>query len=177
MFELAAVAAADELAQGSLEAAERYPGGGGAGGGVGAGGPARAGAGSAVVRLLLARRGNPQAVAEERKLQATAEAPEAAPGLGEELRALALISLGSAEYGAARIEDAAAHLEQAVALARRVGRPYLEFTGLAYQAQVELERSFARAAERGRQAVELAERHGWTDDRPPDAPASHSQPR
>ena len=24
--------------------------------------------------------------------------------------------------------------------------------------------SFARAAERGRQAVELAERHGWTDD-------------
>ncbi len=166
--ELAAVAAADELAQGSLEAAERYLE-------VAARGAASVPAarrGQAqvllgIIRLLLARqRGNPPAVAEEaRKLQATAEAPEAAqPGLGEELRALALVSLGSAEYGAARLADAAAHLEQAVALARRVGRPYLEFTGLAYQAQVELERSFSRAAERGRQAVELAERHGWTDE-------------
>ena len=165
--ELAAVAAADELAQGSLEAAERYLE-------VAARGAASVPAarrGQAqvllgIIRLLVARqRGNLPAMAEEaRKLQATAEAPEAAPGLGEELRALALVSLGSAEYGAARLADAAAHLEQAVALARRVGRPYLEFTGLAYQAQVELERSFSRAAERGRQAVELAERHGWTDE-------------
>ena len=165
--ELAAVAAADELAQGSLEAAERYLE-------VAARGAASVPAarrGQAqvllgIIRLLVARqRGNLPAMAEEaRKLQATAEAPEAAPGLGEELRALALVSLGSAEYGAARLAEAAAHLEQAVALARRVGRPYLEFTGLAYQAQVELERSFARAAERGRQAVELAERHGWTDE-------------
>ena len=166
--ELAAVAAADELAQGSLEAAERYLE-------VAARGAASVPAarrGQAqvllgIIRLLVARqRGNLPAVAEEaRRLQATAEAPEAAqPGLGEELRALALVSLGSAEYGAARRADAAAHLEQAVALARRVGRPYLEFTGLAYQAQVELERSFSRAAERGRQAVELAERHGWTDE-------------
>jgi hypothetical protein len=44
------------------------------------------------------------------------------------------------------------------------GRPYLEFTGLAYQASHEFNHSLARAAERGRQAVELAERHGWTDD-------------
>ena len=142
--ELAAVAAADELAQGSLEAAERYLE-------VAARGAASVPAarrGQAqvllgIIRLLVARhRGNPPAVAEEaRRLQATAEAPEAAPGLGEELRALALIGLGSAEYGAARFEDAAAHLEQGAALARRVGRPYLEFTGLAYQAPVELERS------------------------------------
>ena len=114
--ELAAVAAADELAQGSLEAAERYLE-------VAARGAASVPAarrGQAqlllgIIRLLLARqRGNLPAVAEEaRQLQATAEAPEAAqPGLGEELRALALISLGSAEYGAARLEDAAAHLEQ-----------------------------------------------------------------
>ena len=166
--ELAAVAAADELAQGSLEAAERYlevAARGAASVPAARRGQARVLLG--IIRLLLARqRGNLPAMAEEaRKLQATAEAPEAAqPGLGEELRALALVSLGSAEYGAARLADAAAHLEQAVALARRVGRPYLEFTGLAYQAQVELERSFARAAERGRQAVELAERHGWTDE-------------
>ena len=57
---------------------------------------------SGMVRLLLARqRGNLPAVAEEaQRLQAMAEAPDAAqPGLGEELRALALISLGSAESG------------------------------------------------------------------------------
>src|SRR3984957_9662878 len=165
--ELAAVAAADELAQGSLEAAERYLGV--AARGVASVPAARRGQAQVlleIIRLLVARhRGNPPAVAEEaRRLQATAEAPEAAPALGEELRALALISFGSAEYGAARIEDAAAHLEQGVVLASRVGRPYLEFTGLAYQAQVELERSFPRAAERGRQAVELAERHRWTDE-------------
>ena len=45
--ELAAVAAADELARGSLEAAERYLGAGRAGIGVGAGRPARAGAAAA----------------------------------------------------------------------------------------------------------------------------------
>ena len=81
----------------------------------------------------------------------------------EELRALALINLGEAEAWAARFEEAS-DLEHGVALARRIRRPYLEFTGLAHQAAAEINRSFARAAERGRQAVELAERHGWTDD-------------
>ena len=120
-----------------------------------------------IVRLLLARqRGNLPAVAEEaQRLQAMAEAPEAAQaGLGEELRALALISLGSTEFWVGRFEEAERHLEQGVALARRIGRPYLEFTGLAYQAAIEFFRSFARAVERSRQAVELAERHGWTDE-------------
>jgi LuxR family transcriptional regulator, maltose regulon positive regulatory protein len=55
-------------------------------------------------------------------------------------------------------------LEQGVALARRIGRPYLEFTGLAYLAAVEIYRSFARAAERSRQAIEPARQHGWTDE-------------
>jgi LuxR family maltose regulon positive regulatory protein len=55
-------------------------------------------------------------------------------------------------------------LQQGVALARRIGRPFLEFTGLAHQALVDILRSFARAAERSRQAIELAERHGWTDE-------------
>jgi LuxR family maltose regulon positive regulatory protein len=163
---LAAVAAGDELARGSLEAAGRYmafaerasvPDG-------------RAGQAQlllGMVRLLLARqRGDRPAVAEEaRRLQALAEAPEAAQaGLGEELRALALISLGSAEYWVARFEEAERHLDQGVALARRIGRPYLEFTGLAYQAAIGFFTSFALAVERGRQAAELAEQHGWSDE-------------
>jgi LuxR family maltose regulon positive regulatory protein len=166
--ELAALAAADELAQGSLEEAKRYltlaaPGSVS----VPAARRGRVQVLLGVVGLLLARqRGNPPAVAEEaRRLQAAAEAPDAArPGLGEDLRALALINLGIAEYGTARFEEALQHLEDGVALARRIGRPYLEFTGLAHQAAIEIFRSFTRAAERSRQAVELAERHGWTDD-------------
>ena len=164
--ELAAVAAGDELASGSLEAAERYLGlaeRGLASVPESRQGQARLLAG--IVRLLLARqRGNRPAVAEEaQRLQAAAEAPEAAqPGLGEELRALALISLGSTEFWAARFEEAERHLEQGVALARRIGRPYLEFTGLVYAAS-EFFRSSALAVEHSRQAVELAERHGWTD--------------
>src|SRR5262249_22803178 len=164
--ELAAGAAGDGLARGALGAAEGY---------LGLAERAAVPAGRAgqaqlllgMVRLLLARqRGDPPAVAgQAQRLQAMAEAPDAAQaGLGEELRALALISLGSTEYWAARFEEAQRHLDQGVALARRIGRPYLEFTGLAYQGPIEFFISFARAVERGRQAAELAERHGWTDD-------------
>jgi LuxR family transcriptional regulator, maltose regulon positive regulatory protein len=166
--ELAVVAAADELAQGSMEAAERFltlaeqhsesvPAG-------------RQEYGRllhAVVRLLLARQcGNLPAVAREaRDMQAMAEVADASqPGLGADLSALALISLGSTEIWATVSEDAERYLERGIALARQSGRPYLEFTGLAYQGQHEFYHSFAQAAERGRQAVELAERHGWTDD-------------
>jgi LuxR family transcriptional regulator, maltose regulon positive regulatory protein len=166
--ELAVLVAADELAQGSLEAAERY-----------LGLAARASATVPadrheqlqvlleMVRLLLARqRGNLPAVAEEaRRLQAIAEASDKAlPGLGGELRGLALISLGITEVWAAQFEVAERHLEHGVALARRIGRPFLEFSGLAHQAVIETYRSFAQAAERCTQAIELAERHGWTDE-------------
>jgi LuxR family maltose regulon positive regulatory protein len=165
---LAALAAADELARGSLDAAERYLG------------LAERGAASMpdgrrgqalvlfwIVRLQLARqRGNLPAVAEQAQwLQALTEAPDAAqPDLGEELRALALVSLGVTEFWAARLEEAQRHLEQGVALARQIGRPYLEFSGLAYQAVSEIPRSLVLVAERSRQAIELAERHGWTDE-------------
>ena len=42
----------------------------------------------------------------------------------------------------------------------------LEFTGLAQQAAVESFGSLALTAERARQAIELARRHGWTDEPP-----------
>jgi LuxR family maltose regulon positive regulatory protein len=165
--ELAAVAAGDELARGSLEAAERYLGLAERGSAsVPDGRHGQFGVLLGVVRLLHARqRGDPEAVARQaQRLQDAAEAPETEPGLGQELRALALISLGGAELWVGRFEEAGRHLEQGVTLAGRIGRPYLEFTGLAYQAAIEFFRSFALAAERGMQAVELAERHGWTDD-------------
>jgi len=167
--ELAAVAAADELGRGSLEAAESYLGL--AEHGLASVPSDRRGQAQvllAVVGLLAARqRGNPSAVAEEaRRLQALAEVPEAAkPGRGEELRALVLVSLGITEFWATQPEGRQ-HLEQGVALARGTGCPYLEFSGLAYQAIGEMPRSLARAAARGRQAIELAQEHGWTDEMP-----------
>ena len=164
---LAVVAAADELAQGSLEAAERYLAlaerQSASGAGRGDCGRLLPG----VVRLLLDRqRGNlPAVAADARELQAMAEVADAAqPGLGADLSALALISLGSTEYWATASQDAERCLDRGIALARQGGRPYLEFTGLAYQAAHEFYHSFARAAERGQQAVALAERHGWADD-------------
>jgi LuxR family transcriptional regulator, maltose regulon positive regulatory protein len=167
--ELAAVAAADELARGSLEAAERYLDL--AERGMASVPDARRAQAQlpllGIARLLLARqRGDLPAVAEEaRRLQATAEAHDAAqPGLSEDLRAVALIGLDSTEVWTGRFQEAERHLDQGVGLARRIGRPYLEFTGLAHLASVEIVRSHSRAAEHCRQAIELAERHGWTDE-------------
>jgi LuxR family maltose regulon positive regulatory protein len=171
--ELATVAAADELARGSLEAAGRYlrlaerrldgPAS------VPAGRRGQAQLLLGVVRLLLARqRGNLPAVAEEaQRLQALTEAPDAVPaGLGEELRALALVNLGITEYWGGRLAEAERHLDQGIALARKIGRPYLVFLALAHRTSIATVRSspYALAEERARQTIELARRHGWTDE-------------
>jgi LuxR family transcriptional regulator, maltose regulon positive regulatory protein len=86
-------------------------------------------------------------------------------GLSEDLRAAAFISLGISEVWAFRFADADRHLKQGVALARLIGRPYLEFTGLAHGAHgMLLFRPDASPAEWSRQAIELAERHGWAEE-------------
>ncbi len=122
----------------------------------------------AVLRLFLARRvADFPVVAEEaqRLLALTVAADAAHLGLGEDLRAAAFISLGIAEIWALRFEDAERHLKQGVALARQIGRPYLEFTGLAHGTHAMLLfRPDASQAERSRQAIELAERHGWGEE-------------
>jgi LuxR family maltose regulon positive regulatory protein len=177
--ELAAVAAADELAQGSLLAAERYLD-------VAERGQAsvplsrrrQAQVLLGVVRLLFhGRSGDQRARAEQaQRLLAAAEAPAAAQPMkeasdggtgrlawgGEELRTLALLEIGNAQTWTGRFEAAECHLDQAVALARRIRWPYLEFMGLVYRAEMELSRRLPRAAELSRQAIDLAERHGWT---------------
>lgn len=53
---------------------------------------------------------------------------------------------------------------QGVDLARRIGRPFLEVTGLAHWAQLLSWRSFPLGEQRSRQAIELAGRHGWTEE-------------
>ena len=166
--ELAARMAGDQLALGSLEEAERYLALATQGfESVPADRRGRAQVVIAVMRMRLARqRGDLAAVAKQaQRLLAPAGAADSARlGLGEDLRALALINLGIAELWTGRFEDADRHLEQGIALARRIGRPFLELTGLAHWAQLVSWWSFPLGAERSMQAIELAGRHGWTDE-------------
>jgi LuxR family maltose regulon positive regulatory protein len=118
-----------------------------------------------VLRFYLARRRMdfPVVEAEARSLLARMKTAGAAQlGLAEDLRAAALMSLGTAEIWARRFEAAEQHLEQGVDLARRIRRPYLELTGLTSWAHgMLLFRPDRLRPEWCRRAVELAERHGW----------------
>jgi len=121
----------------------------------------------AMLRLTLAqlRSDLPVAVEEARRLAGPAVTTAAAEmGLGEELRTMALLRLGTTEYWTGRFEEAERHLKHARTLAQQIGRPYLEFASLVHWARVELRRSFALVQEPSRQAIELARQHGWTDD-------------
>jgi LuxR family maltose regulon positive regulatory protein len=164
--ELAAVFAVDELAHGSVPMAQRYLA-------LAERTPVEAFRGGSgrllleTVRLMLARRrGDLGAAAEHvRQLENIADSPHGRPpGRADELRALALVSLDSTDYWTGRFSDAQRHLEATRALAGRVRRPYLELSSLAYQAANEFFLSFDLADRHGRQAVALAERHGWTEE-------------
>src|SRR5256885_4968093 len=166
--ELAAVMAADEVVRGSLEAAERCLAlATNQAAGVPADRRGRFQVELALLRLLLAqRRGDLPAVVEQAQpLLAPAGDPDAAqPGQGEDLRALALVSLGAAELSAVQAAAAERHLEQGAALARRIGRPWLEVTAMAHLAWAAVFRSQTLGAQRSSQAIELARRHGWTGE-------------
>jgi LuxR family transcriptional regulator, maltose regulon positive regulatory protein len=167
--ELTAVQAASDLLRGSVENAGRHLALAVAGlAAVPADRRRRVQIMLAVLRLFLARRlvDFPVVAEEAQRLLALTEAADAAQlGLGEDLRAAALISLGIAELWVLKFEDGDRHLQQGVALARQIGRPYLELTGLALGAHAMLLfRPHASQAERSWQAIELAERHGWGEE-------------
>jgi LuxR family maltose regulon positive regulatory protein len=166
--ELAAGAAGDQLARGSLEEAERYLAlSTRALESVPANRRGRSQIFLAAVQMRLARqRGDITTVAQEaeRLLVPAMTAESVQPEPGGDLRALALINLGTAELWTSRFDEADRHLEDGIALAREIGRPYLEVTGLAYSAQLMSWRSFPLGAERGQQAIELATQHGWADE-------------
>ena len=62
------------------------------------------------------------------------------------------------------------HLEEGAALARAIGRPYIEVGCLAQLAFASRIRSFPISRQRCHEAIALAERHGWGAE-PPIAPA------
>ena len=81
--------------------------------------------------------------------------------LDSDLRAVALMNLGTVEAWSLALPDAERHLREGAALARQTGRPYLEAGCLAQLAFASKIHSFATTQQRCREAIALAERHGW----------------
>jgi LuxR family transcriptional regulator, maltose regulon positive regulatory protein len=81
--------------------------------------------------------------------------------LGSDLRAVALMNLGTAEAWSLALPDAERHLREGAALARQIGRPYLEVSCLSELGFASKFQPFATTQRRCREAIALAERHGW----------------
>jgi LuxR family transcriptional regulator, maltose regulon positive regulatory protein len=118
----------------------------------------------ASLRLSLARRrGHLASVIEQVRFLAspvTGQSDEDI-ALGADLRAVALMNLGTAEAWSLGLEDAERHLEEGAVLAREIGRPYLEVGCLAQLAFASKIHPFATTQRRSREAIALAERYGW----------------
>jgi len=81
--------------------------------------------------------------------------------LGSDLRAVALYNLGTIEAWSLGLQDAERHLQEGAALARQIGRPYLEVGCLAQLGFASKIRPIATTRQRCQEAITLAERHGW----------------
>jgi LuxR family maltose regulon positive regulatory protein len=111
---------------------------------------------------LATRRGHLAAVVEQARFLAspvTGQSDEDI-ALGSDLRAVALMNLGTVEASLG-LPDAERHLREGAALARTIGRPYLEVRCLAQLGFASEILPFATIERRCREAIELAERHGW----------------
>jgi LuxR family maltose regulon positive regulatory protein len=162
--ELALVRAAGDLVQGRLDEsaahlavaeayAETVP-------------PDRRGLQVAIASLKLSlarRRGHLADVIEQVRFLAS---PVTGPSgedivLGSDLRAVALMNLGTAEAWTLGLPEAERHLQEGAVLAREIGRPYLEVGCLAQLAFASKIHPFATAQARCREAIALAEQYGW----------------
>jgi LuxR family transcriptional regulator, maltose regulon positive regulatory protein len=123
----------------------------------------------AEVTLVLARWGGDLgAVLEAVPLVegALARQPAGPRALGDALRNVALQNLGVAELWSSRLDDARRDLEQALALARRAGRPWLEISPLGHLgvAGPWTGMSFSEGLQLSDEGVRIADAHGWGDD-------------
>jgi LuxR family transcriptional regulator, maltose regulon positive regulatory protein len=118
----------------------------------------------AALRLSLARkRGHLASVLEQVRFLASPVSGQSDEdiALDSDLRAVALMNLGIVEAWALANTDSERHLQQGAELARKIGRPYLEvacLSELAFASKIE---PFATTRRRCRQAIALAEQHGW----------------
>jgi LuxR family maltose regulon positive regulatory protein len=128
---------------------------------------------AAWLRLSLARRrGHFADVVEQVNfLASTTSGPSIGDiALRSDLRAAALMDLGIVELWSLLLPDAERHLEEGAALAKRIGRPYLEVGCRAQLGFTAKSRSFATARRQCHEAIALAKRHGLQAD-PVIAPA------
>ena len=118
----------------------------------------------ASLRLSLARRrGHLAGVIEQVRflaLPVTGQSDEDI-ALGSDLRAVALMNLGTVEAWTLGLQDAERHLRQGAVLAREIGRPYLEVGCLAQLGFASKIEPFATTQQRCQEAITLAEQHGW----------------
>ncbi len=126
----------------------------------------------ASLKLSLARRrGHLAGVIEQVTFLASPAAGQSAEdiALGSDLRAVALMNLGTVEAWSLGLPDAERHLREGAVLAREIGRPYLEvgclaqlgFASIFHGAAMPKIQAFATTQRRCREAVALAERYGW----------------
>jgi LuxR family transcriptional regulator, maltose regulon positive regulatory protein len=126
---------------------------------------------SSLQLALARRRGDLAGVIEQVKFLASPVTGQSNEDitLGSDLRAVALMNLGTAEAWALGLPDAERHLQEGAVLAREIGRPYLEIGCLAqlafayifHAADLPKVDSFATTQRRCREAIALAERYGW----------------
>ena len=120
---------------------------------------------------LARRRGDLAGVIEQARFLAS---PVTGPSdediaLGSDLRAVALMNLGTVEAWSLGLPDAERHLREGAVLAREIGRPYLEvgclaqlgFAYIFHGAAMPKIHAFATTQRRCREAIALAERYGW----------------
>jgi LuxR family transcriptional regulator, maltose regulon positive regulatory protein len=81
--------------------------------------------------------------------------------LESDLRAVALMNLGTAEAWSLGLPDAERHLREGAVLAREIGRPYLEVGCLAQLGFASKVRPNAITQQRCREAIAVADLHGW----------------
>ena len=120
---------------------------------------------------LAARRGHLAGVLEQTRFlvyPVTAQSDEEIE-LGNDLRAVALMNLGTVEASLG-LADAERHLREGAVLAGKTGRPYLEVRCLVQLGFASKIHPFATAQQRCREAIALAERYGW-DTEPMTVPA------
>jgi LuxR family maltose regulon positive regulatory protein len=123
----------------------------------------------AALRLVLARwRGDLATVRESTDAleAALATLPGGERALSDALRSAALQNLGVAELWSSRLDEARHDLEQALTLARRAGRPWLEIPCLGHLgiAGPWTGLTLSEGLQSSEEAVRIADTHGWSDD-------------
>ncbi len=121
----------------------------------------------ATARLTLARwRGDYEAALSE--VRPMLEPVEAATvrdiAAANDVRAVGLMTLGIVELWAGAGDDAERHLQEALELARRNGRPYLEQGCLGHLAAAAGRHSLTRQRELAAQTLEILEKRGWMSE-------------